>query len=124
MVGALERSPIDQVYAPDLSGIAADRVAAVLRMPVGDLALLIKVHRNTLARAPNSPKVQAGLGMILRILTEATTLMGGDLGRATVWFRCQPLSGFDHQTAVELVTAGHADAVLKHLAMLRDGVGA
>ena len=112
---------IDTVYDPVLKGLSPDRVAATLHMPLADIARVVDVHRNTLARTPTSPKVQAGLGSIMRILTGAAELMGGDLGRAAVWFRHQPLSGFDHQTAEELVTAGHAQAVLKHLAMLRDG---
>jgi len=49
-------------------------------------------------------------------------MMGDDLAKAAIWFRHQPLSGFDGQTAEELVAAGHAQAVVTHLAMLRDGV--
>ncbi|MBV9249807.1 MAG: DUF2384 domain-containing protein [Acetobacteraceae bacterium] len=79
------------------------------------------VHRNTLARAPASPKVQARLGDVMRVLTDAAELLGNDLGKAVVWFLHQPLAGFDGQTAQELVTAGQAQAVLTHLAMLRDG---
>jgi hypothetical protein len=57
----------------------------------------------------------------MRILAEAAELLGDDADKAVLWFRHQPLAGFDHQTAEELVTAGHARAVLTHLAMLREG---
>jgi hypothetical protein len=116
MSETLERS-----YDPRLKALSPDLVAETLHMALSDVARVVDVHRNTLARTPTSPKVQAGLGMIMRILTDAAELMGGDVGRASVWFRHQPLAGFDHQTAEELVTAGRGQAVLKHLAMLRDG---
>jgi hypothetical protein len=57
----------------------------------------------------------------VRILAEAADLMGGSVAKAALWFRHQPLSGFDGETAEELVTAGHAAAVRAHLKMLRDG---
>jgi uncharacterized protein (DUF2384 family) len=62
------------------------------------------------------------LGEVARVLAVATELLGGDVSRAVIWFRFQPLAGFDGKTAVELVEAGHTAAVLEHLEMLRDGV--
>jgi uncharacterized protein (DUF2384 family) len=115
-------TPLETVYDPRLKCISPDRVAALLHMPLAEIAHVADVHRNTLARAPGSPKVQTRLGEVMRILTEAADLMGGDLAKAAIWFRHQPLSGFDGQTAEELVAAGHAQAVVTHLAMLRDGV--
>jgi len=114
--------PLEAVYDPDLRGIAPDRVAMLLRMPLTEVARIADVHRNTLTRAPTSAKVQTRPGEMMRILSEASDLMGGDLGKVAIWFRHQPLAGFDGQTAEELVAAGHAHAVVNHLAMLRDGV--
>lgn len=114
-------APLEAVYDPRLNGISPDRVAATLHVPVAELARVVDVHRNTLARAPGSPKIQARLGEVMRILTVAADLLGGDLDKAVVWFRHQPLAGFDGETAEELVAAGHAAAVLTHLGMLRDG---
>jgi hypothetical protein len=45
----------------------------------------------------------------------------GDADRAIVWSRHQPIAGHDGKTALQLVEAGHADAVLAHLEDLRDG---
>lgn len=117
-------SVLDAVYDPLLPGLSPDRIAATLHVPLSEIARVTDVHRNTLTRSPASPKVQARLGEMMRILSDAADLLGGDLVKATVWFRHQPLSGFDGRTAEELVTAGHARAVLAHLAMLRDGVPA
>ena len=49
-----------------------------------EIARIADVHRNTLARAPASPKVQARLGEVMRVLTEAADLLGNDLGKAVV----------------------------------------
>lgn len=115
-------SPVlERVYDPRRGVILPERMAAALRVPVADLARLAGVHRNTLAKAPDSPKVQDRLGEVARILAEAAELLGGDAGKAAVWFRHQPLAGFDGETAEDLVAAGHADAVRAHLRMLRDG---
>jgi uncharacterized protein (DUF2384 family) len=97
------------------------RISDTLRVPLGHLARIAQVHRNTLARHPESPAVQARLGEVARVVVTAADLLGGDTPRAVVWFRHQPLAGFDGRTAEELVAAGHADAVLAHLEMLRDG---
>jgi uncharacterized protein (DUF2384 family) len=115
-------SPLDAVYDKRLKCISPDRVAAMLHMPLAEVARVADVHRNTLSRTPASRKVQTRLGEMMRILTEAASMMGDDVAKAAIWFRHQPLSGFDGQTAEELVAAGHASAVVTHLAMLRDGV--
>lgn len=117
----MRSGPIADVYDPGLQGISPGRVAATLKVPMADIARLAAVHRSTLARAPGSPKVQGRLGDVMRILTEAVDLLDGDLGKAIVWFRHQPLSGFEGQTAEELLAEGHANAVLAHLQMLRQG---
>lgn len=112
---------LDDLYGPALHALSPERMAARLRVSLAEIARIADVHRNTLARAPASPKVQARLGEVARILTEAADLLEGDLGRAVAWFRHQPLAGFAGETAAGLVAAGHAAAVLAQLRMLRDG---
>lgn len=97
------------------------RMSESLRIPLSQLARIANVHRNSLSRHPESAAVQARLGEVARIIVTASDLLGGDTARAIVWFRHQPLSGFDGQTAEELVAGGHTDAVLAHLETLRDG---
>jgi uncharacterized protein (DUF2384 family) len=114
-------TPLEAVYDPRLNGISPEKVAATLHVSLAKVARIADVHRNTLTRAPASAKVQARLGDVMRILADAADLLGDDIGKAALWFCHQPLAGFDGQTAEELVTAGHAAAVLTHLAMLRQG---
>ena len=99
------------------------RVAELLHVPLESVAVLAKVHRNTLSRTPGSPQVQAGLAVIVKILVRVSEVMAGNasLGRAVLWFKSQPLGGFGSKTAMGLVLEGKPGAVLEHLAMLEDG---
>lgn len=100
--------------------VSPQRMSHRLRLPLGDLAKLAHVHRNTLARRPDSPAVQKSLDPIVRILAAAEEL-AGDADKAIIWFRHQPIAGHAGKTPLELVEDGHADAVLAHLEDLRDG---
>ncbi len=105
---------------PRAGGISPELVGGALRMSVADMSKVTRLHRNTLTRAPGSPSVQERVGEVARIVSAAAELIGDD-NKAAVWFRHQPLAGFEGRTAEELVAAGHADAVLKHLDQLADG---
>jgi len=109
-----------QVMEPQKGVISPRRLSDVLHISLSDLSKLTQLHRNTLTRNPESPEVQQRLGEVARIITLAADLVG-DRQRAIIWFRHQPLSGFDNKTAEQLVATGHIDAVFEHLAMLSDG---
>ena len=100
--------------------VSPQRMSRRLRLPLADLAKLVHIHRNTLAQRPDSQLVQKSLEPVVRILTAAEELTG-DPDRAIIWFRHQPIAGHDGRTALQLVEAGHADAVLAHLEDLRNG---
>lgn len=110
---------LDTVRDGDM--IAPKRMAARLRVPMTGLAKLAHVNRNTLSTKAGSSIVQAKLGEIAKIIGRAAEL-AGDEGRAIIWFRHQPIVGFDGKTAEELVAEGHADAVMWHLESLENGV--
>lgn len=111
---------LQRVTEPKGGGVSPNRVSGALKMSVADLSRVTRLHRNTLTRTPGSPSVQARVGEIARIVAQAAEIIGDD-GRAAVWFRHQPLAGFDGRTAEELVAAGRGEAVLKHLDTLVDG---
>jgi uncharacterized protein (DUF2384 family) len=100
--------------------IAPKRMAAELRIPMTELAKMARVNRNTLATKAGSAAVQAGLGTIARIISKASD-MAGDEGRAIIWFRHQPITGFDGKTAEELVEQGRAGDVIWYLESLENG---
>lgn len=115
---------LDHVMESKEGGISPKKLSEQLCMPVSGksgLTSLVNLHRNTLTRSPASAKVQERLGQIAKILAYAAELAGDDR-KAVVWFRYQPIRGFDNQTAEDLVRTGHADAVMKHLENLYHGV--
>lgn len=109
---------LDDIRDRDM--IAPRRMAERLRLPMSRLAKLAHVNRNTMAAKPESPAVQAKLGEIARIIARAAEL-SGDEGRAIIWFKHQPITGFG-KTAEELVEMGRADAVLEDLEREAEGV--
>jgi uncharacterized protein (DUF2384 family) len=110
----------DEVIEPGRGFLSPHRMSRALGVPLSELSRVTQLHRNTLARAPQSDRVQARLGEIARIIALASDLVGNS-HRAIIWFRHQPLAGFDRKTAEELVAEGHGRAVLKHLEMLAEG---
>jgi uncharacterized protein (DUF2384 family) len=111
---------LESVLAPP-GILSPTRMSETLKVPLSRLAQITRLHRNSLSQHPGSPAVQDRLGEVARIISTASDLLDGDDVRAVIWFRHQPLSGFDGETAEELVAGGHAGAVLRHLAILREG---
>lgn len=103
----------------DADVLSPQRMSKRLRLPIAEFAKLAHLHRNTLAR-PRSAAVQKKLEPIARILAQVEELTG-DPDQAIVWFRHQPIPGYEGRTAQDLVEAGHAAAVLAYLEELRDG---
>jgi hypothetical protein len=119
---------VDQFFTslhdPDTSApvLSARRYIAALNIDLRTLAKQAHVHRNTVARAPESESesVQQFLREAIRVIRAATEL-SGELRRALFWFRNEPLVVFDYQTAETLVAAGRADDVLRYVTSLEAG---
>lgn len=112
---------LESVMEPEEGWISPRRMGEVMRMQRQELSRVLQVHRNTLTRRPESPELQSRLGQVVRIISRAAAMIGGDVNRAVLWFRYEPLAGFDNKTAEQLVAAGHGDAVEVHLDMLTEG---
>ena len=113
---------LEEVIEPKKGWISPHRMSNTMHMPLTELSQVIRMHRNTLTKRPDSPDVQSRLGQVARIISRAAAMTGGNFNRAVIWFRFEPLAGFNHKTAEQLVAAGHADAVETHLDMLEEGV--
>lgn len=109
---------LEDVREGDL--IAPRLMAERLRVPMTRLSKMAHLNRNTMVQRPGSPAVQEKLGQIARIIARAAEL-SGDEGRAIIWFRHQPITGWG-KTAEELVEEGRADEVLADLERMADGV--
>lgn len=84
------------------------------------LAQLAGVHRNTVRLNPASEALQDRLREMVRIISSAVELTG-DVDQALYWFRNEPIADYRHQTALDLVARGQAEAVLAHLDDLKNG---
>jgi hypothetical protein len=96
-------------------------VAEGLGVTLTELAQLAHVARNTLTARSGARRVDAALSPLVRILTLASE-MSGDLDRAAIWFKHQPLPGWAGKTALDLVREGKAEKVLAYLEAVRAGV--
>lgn len=102
------------------TALSAEKLADALEMPAQELAGLARVHRNTVSTAPNSPKLQAAMRDVVRVLSAAHAL-SGDMDRALFWFRNHPIRDFGHRTAMSLVEEGKAQALMDYLESLSGG---
>jgi hypothetical protein len=77
---------------------------------------------STRKKRSDAPDAQNPLDPAVSIVTRAAAMTNSDLNRAVSWFRSEPLAEFDHKTAEQLVSTGHAEAVETHLDMLEEGI--
>jgi hypothetical protein len=56
-----------------------------------------------------------------KVLAAATTVSGGDIEAAILWYRNEPLALFDYRTAESLVAEGRAADVLNLLESFQAG---
>lgn len=93
----------------------------LLKIDIATFAARAHVHRNTVARAPDSSTVQEHIRQNMRVIKAAYDLNGGEIQKALVWFKNEPLREFDYKTPEMVVAEGRADAVIKLLEMYEVG---
>lgn len=93
----------------------------LMKIDLGTFATRARVHRNTVSRAPDSSSVQEHIRQNIRVLKAVYDLNGGDLQKALVWFKNEPIREFDYRTAETVVAEGRADDVITLLEMYEAG---
>lgn len=101
--------------------LSARRLSEQIGVTQSELAKLAGIARNTLTAKTSTRKVDAALSPIVRILSMAAEMAGGE-NRAVIWFKHQPIPGWAGKTAYDLVGEGKADQVLAYLEAVRSGV--
>jgi len=127
METTLERTPrptfgfplLDQLRERDY--LSPTKFIDLLKIDVATFADRAHVHRNTVSRAPESATVQDHIRQNVRVLRAVYDLNGGDMDRALVWFKNEPIREFDYKTPEMVVAEGRADAVIKLLEMYDAG---
>lgn len=110
---------LDQLREKDY--LSPTKFIDLLKIDVGTFANRAHVHRNTVSRAPESATVQDHIRQNIRVLKAVYDLNGGDLQKALVWFKNEPIREFDYKTPEMVVAEGRADDVIKLLEMYDAG---
>ncbi|WP_431860501.1 hypothetical protein [Azospirillum sp.] len=111
---------VEAVTEPGSRYLDPRRLLALTGMRVHELAALVGVNRNTVTRNPHSLKVQDAVGTVVQLL-ESAAEVAGDMDRALLWYRHQPIEAYRFQTAAKLVGANQTEAVMAYLDDLRQG---
>ena len=102
------------------SRLSPTKIADVLEMQYQDLAVLAGVHRNTLRTHPESPRLQAVLRDLMRVLSAATAIQP-DTVRAFFVLKNEPVPAFHHKTLLQLVQEGRTDDAIDYLESISAG---
>ncbi|CAG9252227.1 conserved hypothetical protein [Paraburkholderia unamae] len=100
--------------------VSARRYVDALHIDLQTLASQAHVHRNTISRMPGAESVQRFLREALRVIRAATDV-SGDVSKALLWYRNEPLPVFGYKTAEQLVSEGRTEDVLRYVASLEAG---
>ena len=102
------------------SRLSATNIADALEMQYQDLAALAGVHRNTLRTHPESPRLQAALRDLMRVLSAATAVQP-DTARAVFMVKNEPIPAFRHKTLLQLVQEGLTEDAIDYLESISAG---
>jgi hypothetical protein len=102
------------------SHLSAANLASILGLQQQDLATVAGVHRNTLRTHPESPRLQAALRDLMRVLSAAVEVQP-DVERALFLIKNQPIPAFRHKTLLQLVQDGRTDDAIDYLESISAG---
>lgn len=111
---------LESAREPGTSRLSAANVATILDLQHQDLAALAGVHRNTLRTHPESPRLQAALRDLMRVLSAASAIQP-DSQRAIFLLKNEPIPAFSHKTLLQLVQEGRTDDAVAYLESIGSG---
>ena len=117
---ALPADVLESMREPGTTRLSPSRLAALLEMQQQDLASLSGVHRNTLRTHPESPRLQAALRDLVRVLSAASPLQP-DWQRLIFFVKNEPISAFSYKTLLQVVQEGRADDAIAYLQSIAAG---
>lgn len=120
MTAATFSDALQSAREPGTSRLSASGVADVLGLQQQDLAVLAGVHRNTLRTHPESPRLQAALRDLMRVLSAATVVQP-DTQRAIFLVKNEPIPTFRHKTLLQLVQEGRTEDAIDYLESIGSG---
>lgn len=102
------------------SRLSATNIADALGLQYQDLATLAGVHRNTLRIHPESPRLQATLRDLMRVLSAAVAVQP-DAERAIFMIKNEPIPAFRHKTLLQLVQEERTEDAIDYLESISAG---
>ena len=117
---ALSADFFESMREPGTSRLSPSRLAALLEMPQQDLAALAGVHRNTLRMHPESPRLQATLRDLVRLLSAAAAVQA-DWQRLVSFIKNEPIAAFHHKALLQVVQEGRTDDAIAYLESVASG---
>ncbi len=111
---------LESVREAGTSHLSATNIADVLGLPYQDLAALAGVHRNTLRTHPESPRLQAALRDLMRVLSAASAIQP-DTQRAVFLVKNEPIPALRHKTLLQLVQDGRVEDAIDYLESISAG---
>ncbi len=102
--------------------VRTDRLTDLLRVTRLQLAAAAGLSRDAVSKTARlaAPATQARLRDMIEILNRIRPWTGS-VEAALAWYRSQPIPAFGDQTAEDLVKAGRAEAVKRHLSRIAAG---
>ncbi len=111
---------LESMREPGTSRFSASSIASILGLQQQDLAELAGVHRNTLRTHPESPRLQAVLRDLMRVISAAMAVQP-DLQRAIFLIKNEPIAAFRHKTLMQLVQEGRTEDAIAYLESISAG---
>ena len=111
---------LEAVHQPGTSDLSATGIAELFGLQLQDLAALAAVHRNTIRTHPNTPRLQAVLRNLMRVLSAASVVQP-DRDRALFLIKNAPIPAFRHKTILQLVAEGRTDDAVDYLESVSAG---
>lgn len=111
---------LESVHQPGTSDLSASGVAGLFGLRLQELAAIASVHRNTIRTHPNTPKLQAVLRDLMRVLSAASASQP-EQDRALFLIKNAPIPAFRHKTILQLVAEGRTDDAIDYLESVSSG---
>ena len=117
---ALSADVLESMREPGTSRLSPSRLAELLELQQQELAALAGVHRNTLRMHSESPRLQAALRDLVRLLSAAAAIQT-DWQRLAFFIKNEPVAAFRHKTLLQVVQEGRTDEAIAYLESVASG---